>query len=221
MKYPQLFPNQDDLTQYLAKSVFLINIGGNDYLNNYLQPERYDSSRLYDGEAFADLLRDTLISQLTRLYNLGARKMALAGSGPLGCIPTFLSKSSDDNCIESINDLIILYNSRLIQVTNTLNQSLPGSFFTYQKVYDLFDDMIHNPSSYGFTVAKQGCCGNGRDGGEFTCLPLQQPCPNRDQYLFWDSFHPTQAANAILAQRGYSQYATNGYPLNIYQLAQL
>lgn len=65
LKLPLLFQNQDELTQYLTKSVFLIDIGGNDYLNNYLQPERYDSSRLYDGEAFADLLRDTLTSQIT------------------------------------------------------------------------------------------------------------------------------------------------------------
>ncbi|XP_021739366.1 GDSL esterase/lipase 7-like [Chenopodium quinoa] len=221
LKLPMLFRNQEELSQYLAKSVFLIDIGGNDYLNNYLQPQRYDSSRIYDGESFADLLMSTLTSQITRLYNLGARKMALVGSGPLGCIPSFLSKSRDNSCVESVNNLMVTFNSRLIQMTNTLNQSLPGSYFVYQNIYDLFNDMTHNPSKYGFSEATKACCGNGKAGGEVTCLPLQQPCPDRNKYVFWDSFHPTQAVNAIIARRGYSQYATDCIPISIYQLAQL
>ncbi|KAK1562094.1 hypothetical protein Q3G72_006126 [Acer saccharum] len=37
------FENPDMLNQYLAKSVFLINVGSNNYINNYLQPNRkYD-----------------------------------------------------------------------------------------------------------------------------------------------------------------------------------
>lgn len=62
---PQFFQRQDELAQYLSKSVFLINIGGNDYLNNYLLPNRYVSSRIYNGEAFADLLSNQLSAQLT------------------------------------------------------------------------------------------------------------------------------------------------------------
>ncbi|XP_057524125.1 GDSL esterase/lipase 7-like [Amaranthus tricolor] len=221
LKLAPLFESQDAINQYLAKAVFLVDIGGNDYLNNYLQPERYDSSRLYSPESYADLLRDTLTAQVTRLYNLGARKFVLAGSGPLGCIPVYLSRSSDGNCMQNVNNLIIAYNNRLIEMKNTLNNSLPGSLFVYQNTYDLVNDMVHNPSTYGFTTSNKACCGNGKNGGELTCLPLQAPCPERDHYLFWDSFHPTQAANAIIARRGYSQYATDCTPISIYQLAQL
>ncbi|KAJ8430824.1 hypothetical protein Cgig2_034151 [Carnegiea gigantea] len=62
---PQFFQRQDELAHYLSKSVFLVNIGGNDYLNNYLLPSRYVSSRIYNGEAFADLLSNQLSAQLT------------------------------------------------------------------------------------------------------------------------------------------------------------
>ncbi|KAL9226488.1 hypothetical protein vseg_002295 [Gypsophila vaccaria] len=221
LKLPELSRSQEDLAQYLAKSVFLINIGGNDYLNNYLMPDKYDSSRLYSGEAYADLLIDTLSTHLTNLYKLGARKMVLVNTGPMGCIPAFLSKSNDNNCVERINNLIMMFNSRLNYLTSTLNNTLPGSVFVYQNVYNLFDEMIHNPSEFGFNEANKACCGNGKDGGEVTCLPLQSPCINRDQYVFWDSFHPTQAVNAIIARRSYSQYATDCTPISIYQLAQL
>lgn len=75
--------------------------------------------------------------------------MVLVGTGPLGCIPSFLSKSSDNSCVQSVNNLIIPFNSRLTQITNTLNQSLPGSFFVYQNTYDFFYDVIKTPSKYG------------------------------------------------------------------------
>jgi len=63
-KLPQFFQRQGELAQYLSKSVFLIKIGGNDYFNNYLLPNRYVSSGIYNGEAFADLLSDQLSAQL-------------------------------------------------------------------------------------------------------------------------------------------------------------
>ena len=87
-----------------------------------------------------------------RLYNLGARKMVLAGSGPLGCIPSQLSMVRGKNssgCVTKINNLISMFNSRLQDLPNTLNKTLPGSFFIYQNFYDLFHDMVVNPSRYG------------------------------------------------------------------------
>ncbi|KAK6928036.1 GDSL lipase/esterase [Dillenia turbinata] len=222
LQLPSFFEDSSKLAQYLAKSVFLINIGGNDYINNYLQGNSYLSSHVYNGEAFADLLINTLSGQLARLYRLGARKMVLVGVGALGCIPSQLSTvSSGNGCVDQVNALANSFNTRLIKLTNTLNASLPGSFFIYQNIYDLFYDMINNPSTYGFSVPDKACCGNGKYGGQLTCLPMQQPCANRTQYIFWDSFHPTEAVNAIIAKRCYSPSATDCYPISIYQLAQL
>ena len=54
------------------------------------------------------------------------------------------------------------------------------------------------------------------------CLPLQIPCQNRNEYLFWDSYHPTEAGNAIVAKRAYSaQAASDAYPIDIRRLAQI
>ena len=75
--------------------------------------------------------------------------MVLVGSGPLGCIPNYLSQSSNNSCVEDINNLIMLFNSRLIDLTNTLKYTLPGSLFVYQNIYNRFSDMINRPSNYG------------------------------------------------------------------------
>lgn len=74
----------------------------------------------------------------------------------------------------------------------------------------------------GFRVTNAGCCGVGRNNGQITCLPLQNPCPNRDEYLFWDAYHPGEAANTIVARRSYSaESSSDAYPYDISRLAQL
>lgn len=79
--------------------------------------------------------------------------MVLAGSGPLGCIPSQLSMVSGNNnnigCVTKINTMVSMFNGRLKDLANTLNTTLPGSFFVYQNVFDLFHDMVENPSRYG------------------------------------------------------------------------
>ncbi|KAG9448607.1 hypothetical protein H6P81_008572 [Aristolochia fimbriata] len=218
-----LFPNQEALNQYLSKSIFVINVGSNDYINNYLLPKIYASPHVYNREAFADLLISTYSLQLSKLYKLGARKMLLVGIGALGCIPSQLAMvNGNDSCVERVNYLVSAFNERLQQkLIPSLNSSLPGSYFVYHDVYSVFSDIVHNPSKYGFTVANKACCGNGRYGGTVSCLPMQVPCLNRDEYVFWDSFHPTQAVNAIVARSCYSQGATNCHPFSAYELAKI
>ncbi|CAD5180475.1 unnamed protein product [Musa acuminata subsp. malaccensis] len=222
LQLPLLIPDPVALTQYLASSLFVINIGSNDYINNYLLPDLYTSSRTYSGEEFAKLLIHNLAQQLTSMYNIGARKMLLVGIGPLGCIPSQLAMNNITiRCVERANELVKQFNQYLIPAMIKLNSTLPGSFFVYHNIYDTFSDMIQNPSKYGFSISNQACCGNGRHGGQLSCLPLQKPCTTRDQYIFWDSFHPTQAANAIIADKCYSGTARDCFPISGYQLAEM
>jgi phospholipase/lecithinase/hemolysin len=74
----------------------------------------------------------------------------------------------------------------------------------------------------GFEVIDKGCCGVGKNNGQITCLPLQQPCEDRRKYLFWDAFHPTEVANILFAKSSFSsQTQSYTYPINIQQLALL
>lgn len=74
----------------------------------------------------------------------------------------------------------------------------------------------------GFTVTNAGCCGVGRNNGQVTCLPYQAPCANRDQHIFWDAFHPSEAANIIVGRRSYRAESPNDvYPMDISTLASI
>ncbi|GAB4828010.1 GDSL' lipolytic enzym [Ancistrocladus abbreviatus] len=75
--------------------------------------------------------------------------MVLVGAGPIGCIPSLLYSSGKNTCVKEVNNLASLFNSRLIQLTSNLNNSLPGSIFIYHNIYDRFYDMVANPSNYG------------------------------------------------------------------------
>lgn len=74
----------------------------------------------------------------------------------------------------------------------------------------------------GFTTASTACCGN---GGQFSgivpCGPTSSMCEERSKYVFWDPYHPSEAANLILAKHivdGDEKYIS---PMNLRQLLEL
>jgi hypothetical protein len=68
---PRQINNAEELSKYLrSKSIFVISIGSNDYLYNYLQPQYYTTSRQYDMDAFGDLLMLELEKHLQVPYFL-------------------------------------------------------------------------------------------------------------------------------------------------------
>ncbi|XP_022141841.1 GDSL esterase/lipase At1g71691-like isoform X2 [Momordica charantia] len=201
----------------VARCIFFVGMGSNDYLNNYLMPN-YPTRFQYTSRQFADLLVQRYTQQLTRLYNLGARKFVIPGIGIMGCIPNMLARSSDGRCLEEVNQLGRDFNANVRTMIDNLNTNLPGSRFTYINIARLFQDILANPMAY---VADHGCCGIGRNRGQITCLPFQMPCLNREQYVFWDAFHPTQRVNIIMARRAFNGDQTVAYPFNIQRLATL
>ncbi|KAK2663196.1 hypothetical protein Ddye_001770 [Dipteronia dyeriana] len=221
------YKTSQELSYYLSKSLFLITIGSNDYISNYLDDTLIGKiiRKRISPDQFAQLLIDRLSDQLKRLYDLGGRKMVLFELGPIGCIPSITRKQKHSGkCVENTNQVISFFNNKLPGMLRNLTSTLQGSNFVLGHANWLSYDAVINPSKYGrkiFLIANRACCGNGRYGGDLTCLPLQQPCTNRSQYIFWDSFHPTQAVNAIVAKSCYGKFATNCYPISIDYLAQL
>ncbi|KAI7745370.1 hypothetical protein M8C21_004465 [Ambrosia artemisiifolia] len=209
-----------DLGQALSRCIFFVGMGSNDYLNNYLMPN-YPTRNQYDGNQYADLLSQEYTTQLKELYNLGARKFVLAGLGLMGCIPSILAQSTTGSCSDDVNQLVLPFNANMKTMINNLSTSLPGSKFVFIDVYNMFQDILANARSYGFSVVNRGCCGIGRNRGQITCLPFQTPCPNRNEYVFWDAFHPTDAVNVLMGKKAFSGTPDVVYPINIQQLANL
>ncbi|CAN0853650.1 GDSL esterase/lipase At1g29670 [Linum grandiflorum] len=72
--------------------------------------------------------------KLSCLYNLGARKIALAGVLPIGCTPSAIATAGGTNgslCVESLNQLVAPFNSRLQVLVDRLNVDFPDAKFVY------------------------------------------------------------------------------------------
>ncbi|KAJ4963636.1 hypothetical protein NE237_023575 [Protea cynaroides] len=207
------------------KAFFSITVGSNDFLNNYLLPVLSIGQRISESpDAFINDLITHMRSQLTRLYTLGARKIVVGNVGPIGCIPyqKTINQLTDDQCVDLPNKLAVQYNGMLKDLMKELNDKLPGSTFVLANVYELVSEVITNYKKYGFVTASVACCGNGGQyRGIIPCGPQSTLCTDRDKHVFWDPYHPSEAANVIVAKQlvdGDTRYMT---PMNLRQLKDL
>ncbi|KAK7388006.1 hypothetical protein VNO78_22806 [Psophocarpus tetragonolobus] len=203
----------------LKRALYSVTIGSNDFINNYLEPAPFFSERKSASpEIFVTAMISNFRVQLTRLFNLGARKLVVANVGPIGCIPSQrdANPGAGDYCVAFPNQLAELFNSQLKELIPELNSNLEGSVFVYADVYQILTDILKNYVALGFDNAFSACCHvAGRFGGLFPCGPTSRVCWDRSKYVFWDPYHPSDAANVIIAKHlldGGSNYI---WPLNI------
>ncbi|KAL1567802.1 GDSL esterase/lipase-like protein [Salvia divinorum] len=188
----------NEVSKYLANALVFVDIGANDYLNNYFEAEYYPSSHIYNLEQFADLLINLYRKHILEIQGLGLRKFLIVEASPIGCAPI---RSHNMKCNTTLNHAVAMFNTRLKSVVHDLNSNYPGSAFTYAPSFQVLKILFDNAEAYGFKVKDVACCG-GREGSNGTkprCFKNTVPCPNRNEYLFWDGAHPTEAANRILA----------------------
>ncbi|CAH9113920.1 unnamed protein product [Cuscuta epithymum] len=155
---------------------------------------------------------------MQRLYNLGGRKFVLAGVGALGCIPTMLARTENGKCLDGVNEAISPFNANMKQMINNFKSTLPDAKFVFLDTQNMFRNITANSKTYGFNVTDRGCCGVGKLNGQVTCLPYEVPCTNREEYIFWDAYHPTSAVNVLLGKMSFNGGPDLVYPINIEQL---
>ncbi|XP_071709467.1 GDSL esterase/lipase At1g29660-like [Rutidosis leptorrhynchoides] len=200
--------------EYLKKCIYISNMGSNDYINNYLMPNNYPSSRLYrTPDQYAEALVRQYSQQLMTLYRLGARKIVIFGLGAIGCAPAEIAMSGTLACVESTNNAVKLFNDKLKPRLDELNKSFSDARFTYINITS-----ISSPQG-GAQLPITPCCQLRSDG---QCVPNSTPCPNRGLTLFYDGFHTTEIANLALASRSYVALAPmDASPYDISHLARL
>ncbi|XP_057808922.1 GDSL esterase/lipase 7-like [Salvia miltiorrhiza] len=190
----------DEVSKYLASALVFINIGSNDYLNNYNIPKYYQSSHIYNLHQFTDLLINRYRQKILEIQGLGLRKFLISEASPIGCAPINIEKGE---CNATLNKMVAMFNSRVKGVVQELRSNYPGSAFSYAPAFEVFLRFLGNAEGYGFKVKDKACCGEVSEsetgGTKPLCFANSTPCPNRDEYVFWDAAHPTQAANRILA----------------------
>ncbi|XP_059458554.1 GDSL esterase/lipase At2g23540-like [Corylus avellana] len=214
---------RSEARDYIMKqSIFSITIGANDFLNNYLLPVLSIGARISESpDGFVNDMIEHLRGQLTRLYRLDARKFVIGNVGPIGCIPyqKTINQLTEDECVDLPNKLAVRYNARLKDLLTELNDNLPGATFVLANVYDLVLELITNYKQHGFTTASKACCGNGGQfAGIIPCGPTSSMCSDRNKHVFWDPYHPSEAANLIIAKQLINGDTTVISPMNLKQL---
>ncbi|KAK4741808.1 hypothetical protein SAY87_025396 [Trapa incisa] len=193
----------------ISEALYIVSLGTNDFLENYYSSFPIPGSNSGCRRAqfpqpgqFEDFLVSLAEGFIRDLYELGAQKVSFTGMPPMGCLPLERTTNfmGQHDCVEEFNAVARDFNGKLGAMVDRMNQELPGLRMVFSNPYDKFYEIVSRPSDYGFDVASVACCGTGMYEMGYLCNK-QNPftCTDASKYVFWDSFHPTERTNGILA----------------------
>ncbi|GAV69754.1 Lipase_GDSL domain-containing protein [Cephalotus follicularis] len=206
----------EQTAELVNEALYLICCGGNDFVNNYYLVPYSARSRQYRLPDYVKYIISEYKKLLMRLYDLGARRVLVTGTGPMGCVPAELAmRSTNGQCDPQLMQAAALYNPQLQGMLRDLNNDYGSDIFIAANTQRMHSDFISDPQQYGFETSKVACCGQGPYNGLGLCTAASNLCPDRDLYAFWDAFHPSEKANRLIVQQittGANEYI---YPMNL------
>jgi cholinesterase len=113
------------------------------------------------------------------LQGAGATHILVPGIPDLGLTPLYIGLGG----VQQANATAFTF-----AFDQALQASLPKGV-TYFDTFGFMHQVVANPRAFGFTDVTDAC------------LNGLTPCANPGQYLFWDSLHPTTAADKLLGQQ--------------------
>ncbi|XP_012451221.1 GDSL esterase/lipase 2 isoform X1 [Gossypium raimondii] len=199
----------------LSKAVYLIGIGGNDYLTK--------NSTVVSNEEFVSMVIGNLTLAVKEIYKKGGRKFGFMEMMPLGCLP-YIKAQNGGCCINGITQLAELHNSGFPKALNELKEKLNGFKYAHYNFFESVSERLNNPSKYGFKDAT-ACCGYGEGRGVYSCGGKRGVtefilCENPDDYLFFDAYHFSEKAYQQFAKLMWSGTIDIVWPYNFKTLFQ-
>lgn len=131
----------------IKESLFFLESGSNDIFN-YFNP-------FYPPTLTPDAYVQSMLTQATNfvhsIFNLGARRIAIFGLGPVGCVParSLLPGAPVGKCYGKMNKMVKNYNSGLDNMVKALPATHPGSLAVYGAVYQTINIFRAHPAPYG------------------------------------------------------------------------
>lgn len=195
----QTITDADRAATIVGESLYVLCTGNNDLANTYFGPIPARSAH-YDIHEYIALLIRSASSLVEDLYNMGARKIVVAGLPPVGCLPSqrTIAGGPQRECADKYNQASQEFNSALVAELQQLRKKLSIKTIIYVDIYNELLRLIEYPSEYGFVVSNKGCCGTGKLEVTFLCNKFTPTCADDTKYVFWDSYHPTEKAYRIL-----------------------
>jgi len=99
---------------------------------------------------------------LQKLYDLGARRVLVTGTGPLGCVPSELAqRGRNGQCAPDLQQAAALFNPQLEQMLQQLNRKLGRDVFIAANTGKAHNDFISNPRQFGkYIINHLNCFSN-------------------------------------------------------------
>ncbi|KAL5151123.1 GDSL esterase/lipase [Glycine soja] len=206
------------IENHVKNAVFFLSAGTNDFVLNYFAiPARRKS---YSILAYQQFLIQHVREFIQDLLAEGARKIAISGVPPMGCLPFMITLNSPNaffqrDCIDKYSSIARDYNLLLQHELHAmqlqLNMSTPDAKIYYVDIYKPIADMIQMRKRFGFDEVDSGCCGSGYIEASILCNKLSNVCVDPSKYVFWDSIHPTEKTyhNIFLASLSTIDFIVN------------
>ncbi|KAI5409313.1 hypothetical protein KIW84_054932 [Lathyrus oleraceus] len=202
------------LQKHISESIFFVVIGNNDIFDYF---NSIDLQTNNTQQQYVKSMVSSLKLQLQKLYKNSARKFEIAGVAAIGCCPALRLKNKTE-CFSEANLLSVQYNKQLQSMLKKWQLENKNLTYSYFDTYTAIQDLIQNPTSHGFVDVKAACCGIGELNAQFPCLPSANICSNRQDHIFWDSVHPTEATTRIIVDRLYNGPSQYTSPVNMKEL---
>lgn len=165
-----------------AADLFIVWAGSNDYLE-------------IAGEDDPSVPVGNLETAIRTLAGKGAKTFLIPNLPDLGITPLVSSRANAGQ----VSQRVAQHNSLLADKLNQLSQDpdLSDVRLVPLDIAQLIAEASREPAAFGFTNVAEACLST-------SPLFFQPPspvsrCANPDQYLFWDSLHPTSKAHQFVA----------------------
>jgi phospholipase/lecithinase/hemolysin len=157
------------------EALYVISAGANDYINNG-----------NGGNPAATV--DNIEASIKDLYDTGARNFLVADLPDLGKLPA-ITGLNNPQVADALTNFTEEHNSLLTGTLSELDNSLNDINLVPLDVSGFFEGVLANPGDFGFTNISNPF---------LDPTTLNPGSGNPDEYLFWDTIHPTAAFYDLL-----------------------
>ncbi|GMN43636.1 hypothetical protein TIFTF001_012851 [Ficus carica] len=142
---------------HVKKAVFIVSAGTNDFVVNYYTvPIR---RKIYTVSSYEQFVILHVQHFLQGLWAEGARRIAVAGLPPMGCLPIVITFNSANglkqrDCLDSYSSVARIYNKILQNELQLMHHSLAsfGAKISYVDIYEPLMQMIQGPKKFDLLV---------------------------------------------------------------------
>ncbi|KAI5021947.1 hypothetical protein ZWY2020_058677 [Hordeum vulgare] len=145
------------------------------------------------------------------LYDNGARKFWIHGTGALGCLPALVVQEKGGEhdahgCLASHNRAAQAFNKKLSDLCDEVRLRLKDATVVYTDMFAIKYGFVANHTKYGIEWPLMVCCGNG--GPPYNFMPGKYGCGDlcgpEEKVLSWDGVHFTDFGSGLAAKHAMS-----------------